>query len=236
MRSLSIVVLALGLTFCGLAQQAESPPATPVAVVNGEEISRQELNQATNLSQIIFNIYQSFPSFAQTLLTTEEGEALLRRYERDVLDRIVLRRLQLQQARARGIEPDPDRVDERTQQTMDRILEQNDLTQEQLTEVLAQQGRTVENFRADVARQVREQLQLEELRDRVTEQATVSDQEIQDYYAAHPDRFTDDAGKQQPLEEGRDEITSVLLDDKKSQLWEEWLEQIREEAEVTVNL
>ena len=228
-KLLLIVLLGLGVGLVALAQE-------PVAIVNGESISRQELDQATGLSSLIFTIYQQFPRFAQTLLTTDEGAALIRRYQSDVLEQLIRRRLQVQEAESRGLEPDADTLEAKVQETMDQILEQNNLTEEELTDILTRQGRTVEGFRADVAAQVREQLMIQALQDVVTAAASVSEEEIEGYYEDHPDRFTTDSGDVKPLAEVHDDIAALLLDQKRSELWNTWLEEARAAADVEILL
>lgn len=229
MRKLCVVLLALGLGFAALAQG-------PVAVVNGEEISRQELDRATRLTNIIFTLYQSFPDFAQTLLTTEEGKALISRYQRDVLEKLILRKLELQEAKARGLEPQPDRVEARVRDVLTQIKQQNGLSDDELVDILTRQGRTLEDFKADIAAQAREQLMIEMLRDQVTAEATVTEEEISAYYREHPDRFQDDSGAIKPLEEVHDDIAALILDGKRSDLWNSWLGELRQGADVVILL
>lgn len=208
----------------------------PVAVVNGEEISRAELDRATGLNSILLTLYQQFPRFAQTLLTTEEGKALIQRYQRDILEQLVLRELELQEAAARGIEPDAAQVEAKVEEVLARILQQNALSLEDLTRLLSQQGRTLEDFRAQIAEQAREQLTIELLRNQVTAEATVTEDEIQTYYQEHQDRFQDESGTVKPLEEVHDDIAALILDQKRSQIWSAWLEELRAGADVQILL
>ncbi|MBC7097854.1 SurA N-terminal domain-containing protein [Candidatus Bipolaricaulota bacterium] len=229
MRRLWLVPIAVVLGLSALGQE-------PVALVNGQEISRQELEQATGLTSLIYTIYQQFPRFAQTLLTTEEGSALIRRYQRDVLEQLILRELEVQEAEARGLEPDAATLEDKVQETMDQILMQNDLTEEELSDILAQQGRTLEGFREEVTVQVREQLMIQALQEAVTAPASVSEEEIEAYYQEHPDRFTDEAGEIRPLAEVHDDIEALLLDQKRGELWRSWLEETRAAADVQIML
>ena len=208
----------------------------PVAVVNGEEISRAELDRATGLNSILLTLYQQFPRFAQTLLTTEEGKALIQRYQQDILEQLVLRELELQEAAARGIEPDAAQVEAKVEEVLARILQQNALSLEDLTRLLSQQGRTLEDFRAQIAEQAREQLTIELLRNQVTAEAMVTEDEIQTYYQEHQDRFQDESGAVKPLAEVYDDIAALILDQKRSQIWSAWLEELRAGADVQILL
>jgi len=228
-RKLLVLALVLVAGVFALAQEN-------VALVNGEPITREELNRATDLTRVVFTIYQQFPRFAQTLLTTEEGAAFLKRYELDILEQLILRVLELQEARARGIEPAQETVDAKVQETLDQILQQNNLTEEQLVDILARQGRTLEDFREDIAAQVREQLAINALRDEITAAASVTEDEIQTYYAEHPDQFMGDDGELEPLAEVHDQIAALILDQHRTELWKDWLADVRAKAQVEINL
>lgn len=229
MRKAWLVLVALGVGLVALAQE-------PVAIVNGEEISRAELDRVTGLNSILLTLYQQFPRFAQTLLTTEEGKALIQRYQRDILEQLVLRELELQEAATRGIEPDAAQVEAKVEEVLARIMQQNALTLEDLTQLLSQQGRTLEDFRAQIAEQAREQLTIELLRNQVTAEATVTEVEIQAYYQEHPDRFQDESGAVKPLAEVHDDIAALLLEQKRSQIWSAWLSELRAGADVQILL
>jgi len=228
-RKVWLVLVALGLGLAALAQE-------PVAIVNGEEISRAELDRATGLNSILLTLYQQFPRFAQTLLTTEEGKALIQRYQRDILEQLVLRKLELQEAAVRGIEPDATQVEAKVEEVLARILQQNALSLEDLSRLLSQQGRTLEDFRAQIAEQAREQLTIELLRNQVTGEAAVTEEEIQTYYQEHQDQFQDESGAVKPLEEVHDDIAALLLDQVRSQIWSAWLEELRARADVQILL
>ncbi len=208
----------------------------PVAVVNGEQISREELQQVTNWSAIVLTIYQQFPRFARTLLTTEEGKALHQRFEEDMLDRLILHTLQLQEARRRELSPDERRVQAEVDKIVADVARRNQLTPEQLGEVLARQGRSLDAFREEIAAWAREDLLLEALHGDVVGQVTVDEADIADYYETNEDAFYDAEGKLTPLQEVRDDIEARLLESKRNEIWQTWLEQLREEAEITVNL
>ncbi|MBC7092515.1 SurA N-terminal domain-containing protein [Candidatus Bipolaricaulota bacterium] len=228
---MSKILVAVVVVFGALALAQE-----PVATVNGEPISRDELNQLTDLSRIVLTLYQQFPNFVQTLLLTDEGKAFLDRYERDMLEKIILRKIQLQEARALGIVPDEESVAAETEETLKQIMAQYSLTEEDLASQLLLQGTTLDAFRADIARHVREQLLIEALQAYVTAEATVSEEEIQAYYDNNPDRFTDASGNKTPFADVHDKIAALILSEKRSAIWQAWLSEARQRAQVEINL
>ncbi len=226
------LILTACLALAGLTGLAEEP----AAVVNGEEITRQELQAAADLNQIVFGIYQQFPAFAQTLLATEEGEALLERYERDVLDELIGRRLQRQAAEQRGITPDEDEVQDWVDQTLENIKQQNQLTHDELVAALAQQGTSLEEFREEIAVDVREHLVGEALKEEVIADVRVSQEEALEYYNEHPDQFRDEEGELLPFEEVEETIAEELVARAQESAWQEWLTELHEQADITINM
>lgn len=224
-------LLALVL-FVGISVWAQ----TPVAVVNGEPITREELDSASRLNQILFNLYFQYPQFAQVLLGTPEGKAFLDRYQREVLENLILRKIQIQEARARGLIPSAARVEELVNQALDHIKSYYGLSDEELVAELAAEGLTLEQFKAQLAGQAQEQALLETLKEAVTGEVQVSDEEIAAYYAQNPSQFLDAQGNLRPLEEVENQIFSVLLAQKKDKIWEAWLKEAREKADVQINL
>lgn len=229
MKKLSVAFVIVGLTLAGFAQ-------APVAVVNGEPITREELDSATRLNQILFNLYFQYPRFAQSLLNTPEGKAFLTRYQRDVLEDLILRKIQVQEARARNLSADPARVEDLVNQALEYIKSYYNLTDEELVAELAKEGLTLEEFRAQLRPQAEEQALLEALKQAVTAKVTVSEEEIQAYYQANSSQFLDEQGQALPLSEVRLKITSLLLTQKQDELWQEWLKKAREAANVQINL
>jgi peptidyl-prolyl cis-trans isomerase SurA len=130
-----------------------------VAITNDEVITSSELNERTDrLMQQLRQQGTPLPPRSQT--------------ERQVLDRLILERLQLQRARSSGI-----RVDEVTlERALQRIAEQNSMTAARFREVLEkQEGVQWTRFREDI----RNEILISRLREReVDSRIQVSDAEV----------------------------------------------------------
>lgn len=135
-----------------------------VAVVNNDIISRSELNRQVAMIE---------------RQMTRRGAPLPDRMElrRQVLDRMVMDRAQLQQAEQLGI-----RVDEaQVEAAMARVAEQNGLSLEAFLARLQEEGVPPSRFRDEV----KNEITLARLREREVEQRIqVSDAEIQNYLAS----------------------------------------------------
>lgn len=208
----------------------------PVALVNGEPVSREELDRETGLADIVFFLSRQFPGFAQSLLLSEEGKALLARYERDVLEKIIMERIQLQEARKRGLTVDEDEVNRRTQDTLDQIYAHYGLNEREFAAQLLAQGYTLDEYREDIARKHREKLLIAELKAALRAEITVSEEEIEAYYDEDPGRFVDDNGETLPLDRVRERIAALLRLDKEEAHWQDWITRSRSEANVEIKL
>jgi peptidyl-prolyl cis-trans isomerase SurA len=170
--------LIRGLTCCAAAgvvllagaagAQAPAPAAKPldaiVAVVNNDVITQAELDARTRMAvaQLRRQNIQLPP------------ESVLRR---QVLERMIVDRAQLQLARETGV-----RVDDTTvNAAIARIAEQNGVSMQQFRERLEQEGMTFSRFRSEV----RDDITLARLRDReVDSRIQVSEGEIENFLAS----------------------------------------------------
>lgn len=147
-----------------------------VAVVNDEVITLSELQKEEK-------------PLIQRIRQASEGEAQASQMQitrRQILQALILRRLQLQEAGKEGIVVEASEVDA----TIKVIKERNGLTSDQeFTGVLAKENLTLDEFRT----KVREQMVVDRLLTRhVRTRIVVSEEEITKYYQAHMDQFDQD--------------------------------------------
>lgn len=147
-----------------------------VAVVNGEAVSSLQLERR------VAQIEQQLAAGGRVL---PRGQV-----EEEALRTLVVERLQLQAAKRLGIMVSEAEVED----AVALVAARNRLTEAQLRQTLAKDGISWETFRAEV----RQQLLLQRLRNRVTQEAdTVSETEIDHFIAAFPEfkrRFAEEAG------------------------------------------
>ncbi|WP_442854789.1 peptidylprolyl isomerase [Burkholderia sp. Leaf177] len=151
---------AQALTTAGGAQIADSV----VAVVNNDVITERELNDRSNL--IVRRLQQQnapVPPAAQL--------------QRQVLDQMVLERIQLQKAKEDSINID----DATVQRTLERLAQQNQMTLDVYRARIEAQGVPWTTFQRDA----RTELTLSKLREKeVDSKITVSDAEVANYVAS----------------------------------------------------
>ena len=144
-----------------------------VAVVNDDVITLTEVQEEG--LQAIRKIVQ------ETL--GQERERQLRSTERQILDELVLRRLQLQEAQKEKIEVTPAEI----RSTIEELKKRNGLnTDEELMAALSRELLSEEQFRKGIAEQV---ILTKLVTRRVRAKVVVLDEEVQQYYAQQQEKF-----------------------------------------------
>lgn len=160
-------LLAVSLLTVALASAQVQPLDAIVAVVNEDVIVQSELESQIDL---LVTELESRGATIPDRKTLEE----------EVLDQLVLERLQIQRAQTLGIE-----VDEATlTEALTNIAGRNGMSLAQLRDALEANGVSFESFREDTRRQIlTSRLQQEE----VVKEVRVSDQEVERFAAAERD-------------------------------------------------
>jgi len=231
---LLLVIPAIGV----LAQDQESSQSsgqesqpTVVATVNGSDITQQELSQSAQVYPIIMTLSRQFRSFAQFMMTSEAGNEFLTEYRKYVLDQLIDQELQQQKIEDLGIEVSEEEV----QEQIDSIISNNDQFEDEksLEEYLKNnQNMSLDSLKSRIKESIRQQ----KLRDEVTGNVEVTEEEITSFYEENKESYKDQEGNVKSLDEVSDQIEGTLKSQKSNEAWSEWLEQEREEAEIEKKL
>jgi len=143
-----------------------------VARVNDDVITLSELQE------------EGLPLF-ERLRETYSGQELehqVRQAEREFLDQLILKRLQLQYANQIGLTVSESDINA----ALKDVLSRNNLTQEQLVDLLTREGFTMQDYKD----RLREQIILARLMNQtVRSRVSVDAREVEAYYQAHADEF-----------------------------------------------
>lgn len=234
----SLVLLLVTPTIGVLAQEegteeqsSQQEQPTVLATVNGAEITDQQLSQRAQVYQIIMTLSRQFRSFAQFLMTSEAGNTFLTEYRKYVLDNLIEQELQKQKIEELGIEV----TDEEIQEQVDNIIENNDQFEDEksLEDYLKNnQDMSLDDLKASIRQNLRQQ----KLREEVTGQISVTEDEITSFYEQNKQSYTDDEGNVKPLEEVKDQIEGTIRNQKGNEAWSDWLEKVKEESSIEKNL
>jgi peptidyl-prolyl cis-trans isomerase SurA len=147
-----------------------------VARVNDDVITLSELQE------------EGLPLFERLRenYTGKELEYQVQRAEREFLDQLIMKRLQLQYASQIGITASENEINA----ALKDVLTRNNLTQEQLTELLTREALTLQDYKD----RLREQIILARLMNQaVRSRVSVDASEVETYYKAHQDEFNQPA-------------------------------------------
>jgi peptidyl-prolyl cis-trans isomerase SurA len=178
-----------------------------VARVNDDVITLSELQE------------EGLPLFERLRAnyTGKELESQVQRAEREFLEQLILKRLQLQYAGQIGITASENEINT----ALKDVLTRNNLTQEQLTDLLTREGLTLQDYKD----RLREQIILARLMNQaVRSRVSVDASEVEAYYKAHQDEFDQpaqvrvrhiflriDSGAARPQVDGVHERAALIL-------------------------
>jgi len=143
-----------------------------VARVNDDVITLSELQE------------EGLPLFERLRenYTGKELEHQVQRAEREFLDQLVMKRLQLQYAGQIGVTASDSEINA----AFKDVLSRNNLTQEQLVELLTREGLTLQDYKD----RLREQIILARLMNQaVRSRVSVDTSEVESYYQTHREEF-----------------------------------------------
>lgn len=191
MKKVGFFLLALLLVTIPVMGTEEIDTEESVAVVvDGDRITVSEVDQVINLNGLINQLFQVDQQFVQLIFQTEAGAELLNEYRKANIDGIIIQKLLEKEVTEQNITISDSRKDEIFNEQLDYIKSQNQITDEQLLEGLAQQG--IESF--DVYKELllsqnESILLVSELQNQIIEDVDILDDEVREYYNDNEDQF-----------------------------------------------
>jgi len=167
--------VVIGLAVVGLFFVWQGGPAL---ILEGQKISQQEFSK----------FYENLVGRDFSKLGPGGIEYRLELQSR-IIDELLRKRLIAREVERRRIVIPKADIDDQTEIAFERILKQNNLTEEQAEQILKQQGRTLESFKRELRQAVELNMQTERLRDAVVGPIEPTDQELAAYLEEHRDKY-----------------------------------------------
>jgi len=160
------------------------------AVVNGEEISRSELDQYANIQQLLGQLFQMNPDFGQLLYSSEEGKALLDEYRKQKIDGLIEQKLLAMEAEDRDLTLSKEEKNEMFQQQLEQIKSRNNLTEEKLLASLKQQGiNSMEDFKKIFWETNGSSALIGKLQEQELSNLNIDEAKVKDFYNNNKEQF-----------------------------------------------
>jgi tetratricopeptide (TPR) repeat protein len=212
--------------------QAPNQSPSVIAEVNGMEISQQEY----------FSLLQQ--QAPQSNLSSTQ----IIPFRYNVLNALIERKLIMEQAETLGVnvEVSESEIDER----YNNILEQNEMSDQELADALAEQGYTIGQFREDIKSSLTDNKTINQTIDQGISEVEVTDQEIQALYeqrypeteaeTAEADSIaetdTETSENERPeLNEVSEDLENEIRNQKRNQAVKSWISDLKESADITIN-
>jgi parvulin-like peptidyl-prolyl isomerase len=162
----------------------------PALILEGQKISQKEFARLyENLVAQYQRVYAQYGQDFSKLLQGPAGIERRLQLQSRVIDDLLRKRLIAQEIERRRIVISPTDIDDRTEIEFERILRQNNLTEEQAAQILQRQGRTLESFKRELRQAVELHLQTERLRDLVVGPIEPTEQELSAYLEEHREDY-----------------------------------------------
>lgn len=145
-------------------------------------------------------------------------------FKSSILESMIEREVILQKAEEMGIESTV--TEEDLEKTIQNILEQNEMTQEELIKKLSEQGYSFDKFKDDLKTDLDTNSIIQQTIEKSYDKVTVSEEEIKKAYEEqeYEEEFT----------EVKDKIKDSLLNQKRNTAFQNWLESAKAEAEIEI--
>lgn len=181
---LFLAIILIAVPILAADSNVEEEKANVAAVVNGEEITVDELDSYMQLNNLVMQLYQTNQEFAQFLIMTKAGQDFLNEYRKQKAEELIVVKLLQQEAENQNITLSDEKKNELFNEQLAYIKQQNGFSSdEQFENALKQNGfESLAAFKDYFFEQNTKVLEVNELRERLLGEITVSDKEIEDYY------------------------------------------------------
>jgi foldase protein PrsA len=180
-----VVVFSLSLSACNMvAKTPEAIAKSAVAKVNGEKITRGELDANPQLAQVITQLKSQY---GDNYASNSDAQATLKDQKGQILDQMITEKLLLQKAKELKLIPDDATLTKETNSKYDEIKKvySNDATA--FANALKSAGFTD----ASLKEYLKNQVIISKVSDYVTKDVKVDEAKIKEYYNSHQTEFTE---------------------------------------------
>ena len=160
------------------------------AIVNGVVITTEKLDFEAQIPYTLAQLRKINERMYMTMISTREGYDFLRAYRRAILNELIDGILISQYAQKVGIVVTDDEVKDFVNKYLDQILKQYNISEKDLEKFLKSQGyKNIEQYKERLFEKRKMILYLSRLKDKVTANVTVTDEEIRNFYEKNKDKF-----------------------------------------------
>lgn len=194
MAAAFITVFAFSTAGCNMIEKTpEAIANSTVATVNGEKITRGDLDKDPNTIQLLSQAKQQYGS---DYAKNDEATSAIKTQKEQILDNMITTKVIEQKAKELKLLPDESKLKSDMDKKIDDIKKQNfkgDTSQ--FDAALKAQGFTEESFKTMFLAQLKTQAIETNISNYLAKSVKVTDKQIKDYYNANKDKYTEQPDK-----------------------------------------
>ncbi len=207
-KKFSVIVLigflAVTLLTGSVVSAQEMAEDELAAIVNGEEISILEIDEFIGTEQVVMQIFQTNQEFGQLLLQTEAGHDLMNEYRKMKFDEFLTYYLLNREVEEKGLEMTDDDKNEFFDDHLELVMAQNNMNEQELLQVLQQQGiQSLDEYKEMFLEMNEQDMLIFTLQEETVGTIEITEEEMQEYYDNNQSQFEVEAGSQ---------VSHILLD------------------------
>lgn len=185
-----VTMFAFSIAGCNMiAKTPEAIAKSSVAVVNGEKITRGELDKSPAVMQLLAQAKQQY---GENYDKNEEAQSAIKTQKEQILDEIITEKVMYQKAKELKLLPDEAKLKtEVDKQISDMKKQQFGNDDKKFQDALKQQNFTEASLKDMYLVGIRNQEISKNLNDYVTKSVKIDDKKIQDYYNTNKYEFTE---------------------------------------------
>ncbi|BAH05179.1 peptidylprolyl isomerase [Clostridium kluyveri] len=189
-----IAVFIFSVTGCNMIEKTpEAIAKSTVAEVNGEKITRSDLDKDPNTIQLITQVKQQY---GENYKENEDAVNTIKTQKEQILDDLITNKVVAQKAKELKLLPDETKLKSDMETQIAQLKKQNfNDDAEQFNTALKAQGFTEESFKAMFLSQLRTQQTLEKVTESISKNIKITDKEIEDYYNTNKSKYTEQPNK-----------------------------------------
>ncbi|WP_368489145.1 peptidylprolyl isomerase [Clostridium sp. BJN0013] len=189
-----ITVFIFSVAGCNMIEKTpEAIANSTVAEVNGEKITRSDLDKDPNTMQLISQVKQQY---GENYKENEDAVNTVKTQKEQILDDLITNKVIAQKAKELKLLPDETKLKSDMETQIAQLKKQNfNDDAEQFNTALKAQGFTEESFKTMFLSQLRTQQTLENVTESIAKNIKITDKEIEDYYNSNKSKFTEQPNK-----------------------------------------
>ncbi|OAA82980.1 peptidylprolyl isomerase [Clostridium ljungdahlii] len=189
-----VTVFAFSTVGCNMIEKTpEAIANSTVATVNGEKITRGDLDKDPNTIQLLSQAKQQYGS---DYAKNDEATSAIKTQKEQILDNMITTKVIEQKAKELKLLPDEGKLKSDMDKKIDDIKKQNfkgDTSQ--FDAALKAQGFTEESFKTMFLAQLKTQAIETNISNYLAKSVKITDKQVKDYYNANKDKYTEQPDK-----------------------------------------